>query len=388
MVNIVPYIFNTGDIAKAQEVNDDFAAIMTDLDTKADKDFLNINSEAIQVIKNNSVYPRNIGEIIWSTIPQVDAALHLADGSLINGDGVFSSFVEKIAEKYESLRPYAIVTYNVNITGSVVNTNGVLSNFGNGNYAKLPSVFNPGANDWKLTIYAKTPASYDTEEFIIGSGVTTVANYQGLAIGIDTTGHTTLYLSTNGTSWNIANGLAGSSFLANSTYYYFKLERSGNNYILSISTDGETWEVQTTLISSSSIAVSSQPFCLGGNFGYVSNTQFWRGEIDLNKTNIIIGNNYWWKGVIEEVPGFCSEEDWQQNRSTYGVAGKFVYNPIANTVRLPLITGFVEGTIDISALGSLVEAGLPNITGRVQGNYGAGTYTGAFKLNSTHTIST
>ena len=115
MANSVPYIFNTGEIAKAQEVNEDFAAIMDDLDTKADKDFSNINSDAIQVIKNNSVYPRNIGELVWSTIPQIDAALHPADGSRIDGDGVYATFVEKIAEKYESLRPQAIITYNANI---------------------------------------------------------------------------------------------------------------------------------------------------------------------------------------------------------------------------------------------------------------------------------
>ena len=85
---------------------------------------------------------------------------------------------------------------------------------------------------------------------------------------------------------------------------------------------------------------------------------------------------------------FETEANWQASVTQYGVCGKFVYDSINNTVRLPKITGFVEGTIDVSALGDLVEAGLPNITGRVVGNYGAGTYTGAFKLNSSHTIST
>lgn len=60
---------------------------------------------------------------------------------------------------------------------------------------------------------------------------------------------------------------------------------------------------------------------------------------------------------------FVSEAVWQQTVSTYGVCGKFVYNSENNTVRLPKITGIVEGTINIAALGDLVQESLPNITG-------------------------
>ena len=63
---------------------------------------------------------------------------------------------------------------------------------------------------------------------------------------------------------------------------------------------------------------------------------------------------------------FTTESDWQTSVSTYGVCGKFVYDSVNNTVRLPKVTGFVEGTIDVTALGDLVEAGLPNITGGVK----------------------
>ena len=69
-------------------------------------------------------------------------------------------------------------------------------------------------------------------------------------------------------------------------------------------------------------------------------------------------------GLVNTYPQcFCSEAEWQQSVNTYGACGKFVYNSTNNTVRLPKITGFIEGTIDSNALGNLVEAGLPNITG-------------------------
>lgn len=60
---------------------------------------------------------------------------------------------------------------------------------------------------------------------------------------------------------------------------------------------------------------------------------------------------------------FVTENDWQTSVTTYGVCGKFVYDSTNNTVRLPKITGIIEGTIDATALGDLVEAGLPNIEG-------------------------
>ena len=61
---------------------------------------------------------------------------------------------------------------------------------------------------------------------------------------------------------------------------------------------------------------------------------------------------------------FCTESDWQASVSQYGVCGKYVYEA-GVSVRLPKVTGFVEGTLDVNALGDLVEAGLPNITGKL-----------------------
>ena len=63
---------------------------------------------------------------------------------------------------------------------------------------------------------------------------------------------------------------------------------------------------------------------------------------------------------------FETEANWQTAVSAYGVCGKFVYDSVNDTVRLPKITGIIEGTIDATALGDLVEAGLPNITGTIE----------------------
>lgn len=51
--------------------------------------------DAIQPIK------RNIGEIVTSTIPLVDAGLHPLDGSILDGNGIYKDFVNYMANVYD-----------------------------------------------------------------------------------------------------------------------------------------------------------------------------------------------------------------------------------------------------------------------------------------------
>ena len=61
---------------------------------------------------------------------------------------------------------------------------------------------------------------------------------------------------------------------------------------------------------------------------------------------------------------FCTETEWQTSVSTYGSCGKFVYS--SSGVRLPKVSDILQGTTDTSAVGDLIEAGLPNITGEFE----------------------
>lgn len=77
---------------------------------------------------------------------------------------------------------------------------------------------------------------------------------------------------------------------------------------------------------------------------------------------------------------FTDEADWQASFEQYGVCGKFVYNASANTVRLPKVTGILEGTIDATALGDLVEAGLPTLTADTSGLHKHRPITESYKI--------
>ena len=90
---------------------------------------------------------------------------------------------------------------------------------------------------------------------------------------------------------------------------------------------------------------------------------------------------------------FTDETTWQNTVNSKGVCGKFVYDSVNNTVRLPKITGFIEGTVDINALGDLINAGLPNITGTFGGDVTtgfagiSGAFTSAITSNNSSNVS-
>lgn len=60
---------------------------------------------------------------------------------------------------------------------------------------------------------------------------------------------------------------------------------------------------------------------------------------------------------------WTTESNWQASVSTYGECGKFVVDTVNETVRLPKLTSFIQATSTASELGSLTEAGVPNVTG-------------------------
>ena len=76
---------------------------------------------------------------------------------------------------------------------------------------------------------------------------------------------------------------------------------------------------------------------------------------------------------------FCTEAEFTASVEAYGSCGKFVNG--ASYIRLPKVSDILQGTTDVTAVGDLIEAGLPNITGKFIGGNANGTISGAFKLD-------
>ena len=329
---------------------------------------------------------RNVGEIVASSLPLTDAGLHLLDGSLIPGGGIYDGFVDYIADLYDntSVSGYKL---NVNVTGSVINNNGVLSNFSTSNYANFPSNFQPGSNPWEMVFKITTGTISSSWQHILAfqKGLTNAERY-ATRISITNNNKFGITLSYNGTAWDVPGETTGQgtyTVLANTTYY-FKVQYTGSAYILSYSLDGDNY-IQDCYVTSSTPIYNANTASLVGIWNNGSYVEPFLGSIDLKESYININGQRWWTGTKEIKPIFCTEEQWQDSVQQYGVCGKFVYDSVNNTVRLPKVTGIIEGTTDLSALGDLVEESLPNITGTIGSLQEARTIhaTGVFSQVST-----
>lgn len=312
------------------------------------------------LISNNS-NGKNIGELVYSSLPLTDAGLHLLDGALIQGSGIYKGFVDYIAELYAEIQASGY-KLNVNKVGSLTDNNGVLSGFSTSNYAMFPNNFQPGTNPWEMVFKVTTVNDVTTEQYVCAfqKGSTYETRY-ATRIYIDSSSKFCISVTYNGTAWDIVGdttgGARGSYTVLPNTTYYLKFQWTGSAYVLSYSLDGENY-TQDCYVASTTPMYNSCTYCSLGawNNGAIVTGP---GSIDLKESYININGQRWWTGAEAIKPCFCTETEWQNSVTTYGSCGKFVYDSTNNTVRLPKVSDILQGTTDLSALGDLVKAGLP-----------------------------
>lgn len=274
---------------------------------------------------------RNIGEIVSSSLPLTDAGLHLLDGTLLSGEGRHKDFVDYIAELYNEnpnaayfaqegygINPSNIIPTDVSIEnpqGYVVTTTTTLEEV----YNALNDL-HPNYPRWQFNSVASSSPQSFTVMFPEKKNLCyyTVENYADANLtGRIVTAWTLEYTIDNGNSWILCDTRSGIP---------------------------QTQGLVTTCNLSSVI-----------------------GNVDGIRFTATAGGIDGWSSVgsvrFYGVETLTPEEHWQLHTSIFGACGKFVYDSENNTVRLPRLTGIVEGTTNINELGNLVEAGLPNITG-------------------------
>ena len=263
---------------------------------------------------------RNVGEIVQSTIPLTDAGLHLLDGTLLSGSGAYADFVDYIASLYGSYVSWTQPTLSANRTMGGNTYACEASSYEDDGYGTYPAwqAFDDDPSTRWGGSSDSTPQwiTFYSPSFLKVSNV-----FLNFADGSEVWGSGEILGSNDNSTWTTLATFSGNS---NTTINISITTNDGYKYIR---------------FKGTSLA--------GGGWGKVS--QF------------IITAQQWTTSVVPNY--FCSESDWQTAVTTYGVCGKFVYDSVNNTVRLPLIEGFTESTIDATTLGDLTEAGLPNITG-------------------------
>lgn len=194
-----------------------------------------------------------------------------------------------------------IITNDVTVVGNPTIDGSIVSNFSESNYLRLPTIFNPGSNNWEIVIKATTPSSFTKRSWLTGGGNPSGKDYDFVSIGLESDGRPIIYITSNGTSWNVANAVLSSNYLSTNTTYLFKCAFTGTQYVYSTSQDdGITWIDQVVVNSTAIIFVPATPQAIGTTMYTANAPQFWSGTIDLSQSYIKINDELWWKGSTSE----------------------------------------------------------------------------------------
>lgn len=247
----------------------------------------------------NDVFSRNIGEIVQSTMPLTDAGLHLLDGSLLQY-GSYKAFIDYIAELYAD-QPIIDVPF----VQPVLSADGTM-----------------GGDSFAVAISDYSSLGGSAYYAFDGTTSTKVYTYASSAVGC---------------SFNLVMYNPKSLKVS-------KLSITNNadspclpvvNYAVYGSNDNSTWtelvtgtNTNTTVAGTWNINITTDNYykyikfaCLSGSphsSGYYAQVS----EVKISAT-------------YKDSAIFCTEENWQTAVTTYGVCGKFVYDSVNNTVRLP-----------------------------------------------------
>lgn len=163
-----------------------------------------------------------------------------------------------------------------------------------GQYVDLTNIpfNNIGSQVWKQ-IWKYTPSQVGVLQYLFAAQTP----YKGPVLGFNSSNYAQLYLSSNGTSFDIANGtssaLATTNPLVNGTTYFFSTEFTGTHYLVKVSTDYNpatqtgTWTTIIDVTSSTAINSSSLVPRLGTTDGTAG---LLKGAIDLSASSITINN--------------------------------------------------------------------------------------------------
>ena len=311
-----------------------------------------------------------IGQTVFSLLPIKNSCVHLLDGSKLYGEGTYSGFVEYASRLYKN-KPSS----NVNLVGDLTDVDCVLSGFSSTNYATLPNVFSPESKPWEIVVSGTFVKNEEMQSFVTPQA----DDDSGVYIGTDSEG--CFYVELTSDTDDYIGCINSDTYLKEGEQYWIKASFTGTEYRLEYSSDGIDYNVEGFSIESTNPVRQGVGLALG--IEYYRGKLEHAGEIYLNECYINVDGKRWWTGAMPSY--FTDEATWQKSVNDFGVCGKFVYDSVENSIRLPKVTGFVEGTVDPKALGDLVEAGLPNITGKFESkginsefgtiNYGEGAFT-------------
>ena len=275
---------------------------------------------------------------------------------------------ECVAQKSTEGNTLLALKNNVEVVGSPVVNNGVLSGFSSTTWANLPKAFNPSNKNWEMFYKFKT-GTIGTIQYILN---TISAGYQPFDIRIVEDGKLQVASFINNTSTPLFS-IIGTTALTPATDYYVKLAyNSVTGYELSLGTSKDNLLIEgtnntTTAINSGSIPTLGADFNNDGNYFQGAFT----GSIDLKECYIKIDNELWWSGATTATKNpnghiFYDIADKATVDEIFSQRGEaWFYGVDTENERVFLPRGTrSQYTVNTDETGDYVEAGLPNIAAK------------------------
>lgn len=153
-------------------------------------------------------------------------------------------------------------------------TTSIASNFSATNYIETHDSFTLG-DTWEIVTKFTTGDDITTNQNILSNG-------RGVALNIANS-KLSIYLGSDGSTFDIASAQAGTSTLSLNTTYKVKIGYDGTTYTMSSSTDDITWIPEYTLASTDVVKTGNKL-----KFGFFSGNIYFRGSIDFSETSTTI----------------------------------------------------------------------------------------------------
>ena len=184
---------------------------------------------------------------------------------------------------------------NVGLTGTAVVEDGILSGISSSSSAIIQS-FQPGSSTWEA--FFKVTTGSDTSVWSRIAMLNRTPNkYGGIHFGFQG-GKFAWWMSTNGTSFNLANGQSGTHSIQSNTTYWVKVNWDGTKYTLAYSLTGDADSFVTDITKTSSTPLAFHPdspeyaqIGTGAGAGAAGSM----ASIDLNSSYIKVNDEIWWE---------------------------------------------------------------------------------------------
>lgn len=348
----------------------------------ADKDLSNITEAGKDVIRDTAGSGFSLFDVVEKD--------HILSFEESMGFGLLGTYVYKepvagsrygypdfynecVAQKSTEGNTLFALKNNVEVVGSPVVNNGVLSGFSTSNYVKLPQIFNPGSSTWEIVIPFSVD-NFDTEQSIFMSCIEGSNPNRYLLLAVEpNTGEIRCYYNYEQTNWQTTGSFGAENTISAGKKYWVKVEYDGTHLKGSLSTDGDDYTLCLNEEIAAPATASTNNITTLGLYAANEKTMPLNGSIDLKECYIKIDNELWWSGVTTGTKNpnghiFYDIADKATVDEIFSQRGEaWFYGVDTENERIFLPRGTrSQYTVNTDETGDYVEAGLPNIEAEFQ----------------------